>query len=153
MEGLRDDCMHTRAFDAASLLRDLRWPVDMLKQADPDTAVLQFCRELCKGEYSGDPVASLLLLGPGGAGKSTLLHRFEQGEFYAGIKSTDGLRIGTCGGVTQRGAMRVGRPSSGCSSHALFRVHFRRALCSYQRFKWRTHSIKQNTITCVQCCS
>jgi len=92
--GLEDDFVHSTDFDPAAVLRDLKWPVDVLQQPNPVTAILQFCRELHKGAHSGDPVASLLLLGPGGAGKSTLLHRLTKDEFNAAIKSTDGLRIG-----------------------------------------------------------
>ena len=95
VEGLQRDFVNARGFDPAGVLRDLKWPVDLLQQSDPDTAIPQFCRELHKGVHSGDPAASLLLLGPGGAGKSTLLHRLTKGEFNIGIKPTDGLRIGT----------------------------------------------------------
>jgi len=94
VEGLNPDFVHATDFNPAAVLRDLKWPVDLLQQPNPDTAILQFCRELHKGAHSGDPVASLLLLGPGGAGKSTLLHRLTKDEFNAAIKSTDGLRIG-----------------------------------------------------------
>jgi len=92
--GLKQDFVSASDFDPSAVLRDLKWPVDLLQQPDPDAAIPQFCRELHKGAHSGDPVASLLLLGPGGAGKSTLLHRLTKGEFNTGIKSTDGLRIG-----------------------------------------------------------
>ena len=94
VQGLKRDFVDATDFDPAAVLRDLKWPVDLLQQPNPDTAIPQFCRELHKGAHSGDPVASLLLLGPGGAGKSTLLHRLTQGEFNTSIKSTDGLRIG-----------------------------------------------------------
>ena len=46
------------------------------------------------GVHKGDPVASVLLLGPGGAGKSTLLHRLQTGKWSPDVKSTDGLRVG-----------------------------------------------------------
>jgi len=92
--GLKDDFVNATDFDPAAVLRDLKWPVDLLQQPNPDTAIPQFCRELHKGAHSGDPVASLLLLGPGGAGKSTLLHRLTKDEFNAAVKSTDGLCIG-----------------------------------------------------------
>ena len=92
--GLKRDFVHATDFDPADVLRDLKWPDYLLQQPNPDIAILQFCRELHKGAHSGDPVASLLLLGPGGAGKSTLLHRLTKDEFNADIKSTDGLRIG-----------------------------------------------------------
>jgi len=92
--GLQRGFVNATDFDPAAVLRDLKWPVDLLQQRNPDTAIPQFCRELHKGAHSGDPVASLLLLGPGGAGKSTLLHRLTKDEFNAAIKSTDGLRIG-----------------------------------------------------------
>ena len=94
VRGLEDDFVDATDFDPAAVLRGLKWPVDLLQQPNPDTAIPQFSRELHKGAHSGDPVASLLLLGPGGAGKSTLLHRLTQGEFNTSIKSTDGLRIG-----------------------------------------------------------
>jgi len=96
VEGLNDGFVNATDFEPAAVLRDLKWPVDLLQQPNPNTAIPQFCRELHKGAHSGDPVASLLLLGPGGAGKSTLLHRLTKGEFNTSIKSTDGLRIGAC---------------------------------------------------------
>ena len=86
--------MRSTSFDPASVLRDLRWPVDLLQSSDPERAIPQFCREMNHGVHDGYPVASLLLLGPGGAGKSTLLHRLRTGTWNPDVKSTDGLRVG-----------------------------------------------------------
>ena len=94
MCGLKDDFLNTPEFDLAAVLRDLKWPVDLLPQSNPDTDIPQFCRELHKGVHSGNPVVSVCLLGPGEAGKSMLLHRLTRGEFDTGINSSDGLRIG-----------------------------------------------------------
>ena len=80
--------------DATHVLRGLQWPVALLQQADPESAILQFCREVSIAKHMGDPVASLLLLGPGGTGKSTLLHRLQERTWRANLLSTDGMCIG-----------------------------------------------------------
>ena len=81
------------AFRPSDVLLDLNWPVDLLQQPNPEEAILQFCREMSAGKCN-NPVASLLLLGPGGAGKSTLLHRLQTRTWKANLQSTDGLRVG-----------------------------------------------------------
>ena len=58
VEGLQSDFVNATDFDPAAVLRDLKWPVDLLQQPNPDTAIPQFCRELHKGAHSGDLVAS-----------------------------------------------------------------------------------------------
>jgi len=93
--GLGSDFIRTTRFDPAKVLHKLKWPVDLLHQRDPEDAILQFCREMSNGTHNGDPVASLLLMGPGGAGKSTLLHRLTTREFLPSLESTDGLCIGS----------------------------------------------------------
>jgi len=125
VQGLKRDFVNATDFDPAAVLRDLKWPVDLLQQPNPDTAIPQFCRELRKGAHSGDPVASVMLLGPGGAGKSTLLHRLTKDEFNAAIKSTDGLRIGAwlkpgvwCG--VWHGVLRV---HTALASHTTLQLH------------------------------
>jgi len=80
-------------FRPSDVLLGLNWPVDLLQQPNPEEAVLQFCREMSAGKCN-NPVASLLLLGPGGAGKSTLLHRLQTRTWKANLQSTDGLRVG-----------------------------------------------------------
>ena len=95
LTGLKYDFTQAMEFDPADVLRDLRWPVDLLQHPDPESAILQFCREMSHGTHHGDPVASVLLLGPGGAGKSTLLHRLQTGKWNPDVTSTDGLRVGT----------------------------------------------------------
>jgi len=92
--GLKYGFIRTTKFDPADTLRDLHWPVDLLHRSNPESAILQFCREMSHGVHNGDPVASMLLLGPGGAGKSTLLHRLQTGKWNPDVKSTDGLRVG-----------------------------------------------------------
>ena len=81
-------------FRLSDVLLGLNWPVDLLQQPNPEEAILQFCREMSAGKCN-DPVASLLLLGPGGAGKSTLLHRLQTRTWKATLQSTDGLRVGS----------------------------------------------------------
>jgi len=95
LAGLKTGFTHATTFDPASVLRDLQWPVDLLQHPEPDSAILQFCREMSHGVHNGNPVASVLLLGPGGAGKSTLLHRLQTSTWNPDLKSTDGLRVGT----------------------------------------------------------
>ena len=100
LKGLRDDFIRSTRFDPASVLRDLQWPVDLLQRDSPERTILQFCRELSHGVHNGDPVASMLLLGPGGAGKSTLLHRLQTDKWKPDVQSTDGLRVGASRHVT-----------------------------------------------------
>jgi len=94
VSGLAGDFVRATSFDPVAVLSELRWPVNLLRQSNPAAAILQFCRELCRGMYTGDPVASLVLLGPGGTGKSTLLHRLQTHMWKPDIISTDGLCIG-----------------------------------------------------------
>ena len=94
LTGLKQSFIRTSKFDPASMLRDLQWPIELLHHSNPESAILQFCRETSHGMHNGDPVASVLLLGPGGAGKSTLLHRLQTGKWKPDLKSTDGLRVG-----------------------------------------------------------
>jgi len=86
--------VRSTTIDPTHVLRGLQWPVALLQQPDPESAILQFCREVSIGKHMGDPVASLLLLGPGGAGKSTLLHRLQTRTWKANLLSTDGMCIG-----------------------------------------------------------
>jgi len=93
--GLEDDFVNARNFDPATV-RDMKWPLELLRQPHPNAGILEFCRELRKGTHSGPPVASVVLLGPDGAGKSTLLHQLTKPELSTGFKCTAGVRIGAC---------------------------------------------------------
>jgi len=99
--------VRSTSFDPTDVLRGLQWPVTLLQQPTPVKAILQFCRELSIGKHMGDPVASLLLLGPEGAGKSTLLHRLQTRTWKANFLSTDGLCIGASGVSVSRGGSSV----------------------------------------------
>ena len=94
VDGLGMDFVKSTTFDPVVVLQSLRWPAELLEQPDPDKAILEFCRALSKGAFEGDPVASVVVLGPGAAGKSTLLWRLNNRRFNSHLKSTNGLHIG-----------------------------------------------------------